>query len=149
MIETIIEGMMNNWMIVGFSFFALVFGTWAAYRKHGLKRVLLGKTNDDRELIYKKENGDIIWGKTLKSWKIIVMGGMSLLTVFLLIMVLVLSFVYGMDMRATRVNDEIFCREFGTVNPTETELENYYAEERSEQVVGYVKQEFIGPMQLK
>lgn len=132
MIEIILQGIKENWLIVGLSLFLLVGGTIAAYRKFGLKRVLLGKKNEDRELVYRKENGSIMWKETLKTWSIILTGGMGFFTVFLIIMILILSFVYAMDMRSTRTNDELLCQAFGTTQPTEEQMEEYYAIERGE-----------------
>lgn len=130
MIETIINGIIQNWLLVTLSFLMLVLGTYAAYKKYGLKRVLLGKSFDDRELIYTKFDDSIDWKPTLKSWKIILTGGMSTLTIFLLIMILALSFFYARDLRSQIENDEMFCKEFGTVKPTQEQLEEYYRKER-------------------
>ncbi len=126
MIEVIIEGVIENWYIVLASLFMLVGGTIAAYRKFGLKRVLLGKTNEDRELVYRREDESIVWKETLKTWRLILTGGMSLFTLFLIFMILILSAVYAIDIKATRVNDELLCREFGTVSPTQEQMEVYY-----------------------
>lgn len=130
MLDLIIQGMKENWLIVGLSLFMLVAGTIAAYRKFGLKRVLLGKKNDDRELVYRREDNSIIWKDTSKTWSIIMTGGMGFFTMFLIIMILILSFVYAMDIRSTRINDELLCQAFGTTQPTEEQMEDYYAEER-------------------
>ncbi len=132
MIELIIQGMKDNWLIVSLSLFMLVGGTIMAYKKFGLKRVLLGKKNDDRELVYRNEDGSIIWKDTLKTWSIILTGGMGFFTVFLIIMILILSFVYAVDMRNTRTNDEMLCQAFGTTQPTESQMEDYYAEQRGD-----------------
>jgi len=121
-----VNGIFENWFIVLVSFVMLVVGTVAAYKKHGLKRVLLGKNNDSRELVYKRTDGSIIWSSTLKTWGIIFTGGMSLLSLFLLVMLLVLSFVYQHDIAATRHNDELLCQTFGTINPSQEQLEEYY-----------------------
>lgn len=88
--------------------------TIQTYRKFGIKRVLLGKKHDDRELIY-RTNGKIDWKPTLKSWKIIVTGGMDTLTIFLIILLLLLSYMYVRDINATRVNDDKLCKAFGRV----------------------------------
>jgi len=128
MIEIILQGIKDNWLIVGLSLFMLVAGTIAAYRKFGLKRVLLGKKNDDRELVYRRQDNSIIWKDTLKTWSIILTGGMGFFTVFLIIMILILSFVYAVDMNATRSNDELLCQAFGTTEPTPEQVEEYYAE---------------------
>lgn len=132
MIDLILQGIKDNWLIVGLSLFMLVAGTVAAYRKFGLKRVLLGKRNDDRDLVYRREDGSIVWKDTLTTWSIILTGGMGFFTVFLIAMIILLSFVYAMDMNATRTNDELLCQAFGTTEPTEQQLEDYYAEERGE-----------------
>ena len=126
MIEAITQGIIENWMMVGVSLFMLIGGTIAAYRKFGLKRVLLGKTNEDRELVYRREDESIIWKETLKTWRLILTGGMSLFTLFLMFMILILSAVYAVDIKATRINDELLCKEFGTVSPTQDQMEIYY-----------------------
>ena len=84
MIETIIQGIKENWLIVGLSIFMLIGGTIAAYKKFGIRRVLLGKSHDDRELVYRREDNSIIWKDTLKTWSIILTGGMGFLTTFLI-----------------------------------------------------------------
>lgn len=124
-IDQIIAGIIENWMIVGISLLMLVGGTLAAYQKHGLKRVLLGKRHDGRELIYRVD-GRIDWKPTLDSWLIIITGGMSLLSVFLIMMLLALSFIYQYDMKSTRDNDELLCKTFGTTIPTTDQLEEFY-----------------------
>jgi len=111
--------------IVTISLFLLIFGTIQAYRKFGLKRVLLGKKNDNRELIYRTKNNEINWKQTLKSWKIILTGGMDLLTIFLVIILLILSFAYSNDIKTIKNNDYKLCNIFGTTNPTTTQLTNY------------------------
>jgi hypothetical protein len=111
--------------------FIILFGvliiavTIQTYKKFGLKRVLLGKRNDNRELIY-RTNGKIDWKPTLKSWKIIVTGGMDTLTVFLIILLLLLSYMYIRDINTTKMNDEKLCRAFGRVlNVTEEDIVRY------------------------
>lgn len=126
MIELIIQGMKDNWVIVGLSLFMLVAGTITAYKKFGLKRILLGKSNDHRELVYRRGDESIMWKETLKTWKIILTGGMSLLTVFLIMMLLILSAVYAIDIKSTRINDEKLCRAFGTTEPSQEQMEAYY-----------------------
>jgi hypothetical protein len=128
MIETIIAGVKENLFLVGFSLLMLIGGTIASYKKFGLKRVLLGKKHDHRELIYRRKDNSIIWKETLISWKIILTGGMSLLTIFLIIMLLSLSFIYKHDIQATRENNYKLCQAFGTTEPTPDQLENYYGE---------------------
>lgn len=150
MIETITKGIIDNWVIVGLSLFMLIGGTISAYKKFGLKRVLLGKKNDNRELVYRREDNSIIWKDTLKTWGIIITGGMGLFTMFLIIMILVLSAVYAMDIKATRTNDELLCQAFGTTQPTEQQMEDYYARERGEfniDDIKIVESNFIGPLQ--
>ncbi len=132
MIEIIIQGIKDNLVIVLISLAMLIFGTLAAYKKFGIRRVLLGKRHDNRELVYRKQDNSIEWKETLKTWKIILTGGMSFLTIFLIMMILVLSVVYAVDMRSTRTNDELLCREFGTTNPEQEQMEEYYAEQRGE-----------------
>lgn len=88
--------------------------TIQTYKKFGLKRVLLGKRYDNRELVY-RTNGKIDWKSTLKSWRIIVTGGMDTLTVFLIILLLLLSYMYIRDINATKINDDKLCRAFGRV----------------------------------
>ena len=134
MIDRIIAGIIENWFLVGLSFFLLVAGTITAYRKFGIKRVLLGKKNDQRELIYREDDGSIIWRPTLKTWQIILTGGMNLLTVFLLIMLLALSFIYQHDIQASRDNDELLCKTFGTVNPSQEQLEDFYGIDNNEDI---------------
>ncbi len=130
--DRILAGIIENWFLVALSLLMLVGGTAAAYKKFGLKRVLLGKKNDDRELIYRRQDESIEWKETLKTWWIILTGGMSLLTLFLLTMVLVLAFVYAVDMSSTRTNDELLCREFGTTQPSQEQMEDYYASKRGQ-----------------
>ena len=125
MIDRIISGIMSNWIIVTISFALLVGGTIAAYQKYGIKRVLLGKKNDNRQLVYRRGDGSVVWGETLKTWQIILTGGMSILTLFLIFMLLALSFIYQHDIQATRENDEKLCQEFGTVFPTKEQVEAY------------------------
>lgn len=115
---------MIDMIIILASLAMLIMGTLIAYKKFGLKRVLLGKTNDHLELIY-YNNGKISWKPTLKSWKIILTGGMSLLSIFLLIMLLILAGLYAKDINAQKQNDEIFCQKYGTVYPTEEQLKDY------------------------
>lgn len=122
----IIEGIKNNLFIVIISLLMLVGGTLMAYRKFGIKRVLLGKRYDHRELVYKNEDNTIQWKETLRTWKIILTGGMSLLSIFLLIMLLSLAFIYSHDIKATRDNDELLCKTFGTINPNQDQLDEYY-----------------------
>lgn len=126
MIERIIAGIIENWLLVTVSFLMLVVGTATAYKRYGLKRVLLGKKNDNRELIYRSNSGKIIWTSTAKTWIIILTGGMKALTLFLLIMLLALAFIYQHDIQATRDNDNLLCEEFGTIYPTQEQIEVYY-----------------------
>lgn len=120
--EQIIQGIINNIWMVGFSLLLLVGGTFQAWRKFGLKRVLLGKKNEHRELVYKRESGSIKWRETLGTWFIIFTGGMNVLSLFLLLILIILSFVYQHDIQATRSNDEKLCQEFGTIYPTRADL---------------------------
>ena len=124
-LSQISTGILDNWLIVSFSLFLLLFGTIIAYQRFGIKRVLLGKKNDDRDLIYFTDNNRIDWLPTFKTWFIILTGGMSLLSIFLLILILLLSFFYVTDINSTRQNDEILCQTFGTVFPSESQLSSY------------------------
>lgn len=125
MIEIVIEGIKSNWEMVLASFVMLVAGTIITYHKFGIKRVLLGKHNDHRELVYYDEQGKILLKPTLNTWKIILTGGMNTLSLFLIIMMLFLSYSYYHDLKAIRENDEEYCQTFGTVFPTEEQIERY------------------------
>lgn len=118
--------MVNNYFtIIIFLLVVIVMSTIVTYQKFGIKRVLLGKKHDSRELIYYNENG-IDWKPTLRSWKIIVTGGMDTLTIFLLILIITLSFIYSHDMTATRLNDDKLCKAFGRVlDVSEEDIINY------------------------
>ena len=126
MINQIINGIIQNWFIVLLSFLMLMGGTFRAWQLHGWKRVLLGKRFEHRELIYRRGDNSVSWKPTLQSWKIILTGGMSILTIFLLLMLLVLSFVYAHDIQATRDNDFKLCEIFGTTQPTQEQLDLFY-----------------------
>ena len=128
MIEQILLGIKENIVLVGISLLMLIAGTIAAFKKHGIKRVLLGKSNEHLELIYKKDNGNIEWKKSIKVWLIIITGGMNILAVFLLILILFLAYAYQHDIKATRSNDDKLCKELGTVYVSNDQLEEYYAE---------------------
>lgn len=127
-INRIISGIILNKEIVGLCFLLLIVGTIVAYKKHGLKRVLLGKKHDSRELIYYKEN-KIEWKPTLTSWKIILTGGMDILTLFLILILIILSFLYAHDIESTKSNDNLLCMQFGTIYPTEEQLDRYNAQQ--------------------